>query len=144
MTSRTRRKCTRCSIAARDVRGRATMSVQFGRWNFDGKPIDADYVDKFHSATAPFAPDGGGYYSRDNVFIGYRAFHTTKESHREKQPHTTPSGAVIAWDGRLDNRSDLISELRVVPAESSTDLDIVAAAYGAWDTNCFAKLIGDW
>jgi asparagine synthase (glutamine-hydrolysing) len=120
------------------------MNVQFGRWNLDGKPIDRAYLDKFHSAVAPFGPDGGAYYSRYNVVIGYRGFHTTKESHRERQPHAIPSGAVITWDGRLDNRSDLASQLRLVPEESPTDLDIVVAAYRAWDTNCFAKLIGDW
>jgi asparagine synthase (glutamine-hydrolysing) len=51
---------------------------------------------------------------------------------------------VITWDGRLDNRADLISELRDSLTIDSTDISIVAAAYEKWDADCFAKLIGDW
>ncbi len=77
--------------------------------------------------------------------ILYRAFHTTKESRREKQPHlSSSSGAVITWDGRLDNRAELISELSDSLTNGSTDVAIVAIAFEKWGANCFAKLIGDW
>ncbi|MGA7291189.1 MAG: asparagine synthase-related protein, partial [Terriglobales bacterium] len=52
--------------------------------------------------------------------------------------------AVITWDGRLDNRADLISELRDSLTVNSTDVAIVAAAYEKWGANCLGKLIGDW
>jgi asparagine synthase (glutamine-hydrolysing) len=120
------------------------VSVQFGRWNFDGKPVDREYVEKLGPLLAPYGPDSAGYYSRGNIHIMYRAFHTTKESHRESQPHATPSGAILTWDGRLDNRAELISQLRDVLTISSTDVSIVAAAYEEWGTLCLAKLIGDW
>lgn len=120
------------------------MSVQFGRWNFDSKPVNQDYREKVKSVIAPYGPDGGSSYSKDNVSILYHAFHTTKESRRELQPHVMASGAVITWDGRLDTRAELIRELRDVVTIGSTDVSIVAAAYERWDTNCFAMLIGDW
>ena len=120
------------------------MSVQFGRWNFEGQPPAPDYIEKVSATLAPYGPDSNESYSKGGVNILYRAFHTTKESHREKQPHISPSGAVITWDGRLDNRADLISELRDSLTISSTDVAIVAAAYEKWGANCFAKLIGDW
>src|SRR5467141_3650637 len=81
------------------------MSVQFGRWNFDGRPADREYLAKAEGMLAPYGPDGGGTYIKDSVGILFRAFHTTKESRSEAQPHTTPSGAVLTWDGRLDSRS---------------------------------------
>ncbi len=120
------------------------MSVHFGRWNFDGKPVDRDYLEKVNALTAPYGPDGGRSYSKGNVSILYHAFHTTKESSRETQPHVLASGAVITWDGRLDNRAELIRQLRSVLTISSTDVSIVVAAYEEWGTDCFAKLIGDW
>lgn len=120
------------------------MSVQFGRWNFDGRPVDAVYLEKMHAFLAPYGPDDCGSYSKGNIHIHYRAFHTTKESRRETQPLITPSGAVLTWDGRLDNRGELIRQLRDVLTIDSTDVSIVAAAYEEWGTNCFAKLIGDW
>jgi asparagine synthase (glutamine-hydrolysing) len=120
------------------------MSVQFGRWNFEGQPPAPDYIEKVSATLAPYGPDSNESYSKGGINILYRAFHTTKESHREKQPHICPSGAVITWDGRLDNRVDLISELRDSLTVNSTDVAIVTAAYEKWGANCFAKLIGDW
>src|SRR5258708_23797490 len=145
-TNRTRRKCTRFSIGAERAcleRG-ATMSVQFGRWNFDGKPADREHLEKLKASLAPYGSDHAGSYSKGNISILYQAFHTTKESRHEAQPHITTCGAVITWDGRLDNRADLIRRLRDVLTIGSTDVEIVAAAYEYWGRDCFAMLIGDW
>lgn len=120
------------------------MSVQFGRWNFEGRPPSPGYIEKVSAALAPYGPDSNESYSKGGIRIVYRAFHTTKESHRETQPHVCPCGAVITWDGRLDNRAELISDLRSGLTSDSTDLAIVAKAYECWATNCLAKLIGDW
>jgi asparagine synthase (glutamine-hydrolysing) len=120
------------------------VSVQFGRWNFDGKPVDRDYLEKARISIAPYGPDDAGSYSKGNISILYHAFHTTKESRRESQPHITASGAAITWDGRLDNRAELIRRLRNVLTIGSTDVSIVAAAYQEWGADCFASLIGDW
>src|SRR5258707_14553304 len=120
------------------------MSVQFGRWNFEGQGPAPDYNEKVSATLAPYGPDSNESYSKGGVTILYRAFHTTKESRRESQPHVSPSGAVITWDGRLDNRAELIRDLRDVLAFDSTDVAIVAAAYEKWGADCFARLIGDW
>ena len=120
------------------------MSVQFGRWNFEGQPPAPDYLDKVSAILGPYGPDSNESYSKGGVGILYRAFHTTKESRREKQPHISSSGAVITWDGRLDNRTELISEVGDSLTNGSTDIAIVAAAYEKWGADCFAKLIGDW
>lgn len=120
------------------------MSVQFGRWNFDGQPVDPEYVGKVDALLAPYGPDGRSSHFALGTTILYHAFHTTKESRREKQPHTSTSGAVITWDGRLDNRSELIRELADALTTNSTDLEIAAAAYEEWGEKSFAKLIGDW
>src|SRR5437588_5851263 len=120
------------------------MSVQFGRWNFEGQPPAPDYVEKVSAALAPYGPDSSEAYSKGGVTILYRAFYTTKESRHETQPQVSPSGAAITWDGRLDNRAELISDLRGSLTISCTDVVIVAAAYEKWGMDCFAKLIGDW
>ena len=87
------------------------MSVQFGKCNFDGKPVDPRGLDEVRPVLAPYGPDGEGYICKDNFGILYRAFHTTKESRREQQPYILASGAVLTWDGRLDNREELIGQL---------------------------------
>jgi asparagine synthase (glutamine-hydrolysing) len=120
------------------------MSAQFGRWNLDGKPIDCDYLERVGTALGSYGPDGKGSFGEKNISILYYAFHTTEESRRETQPHISPSGDVLTWDGRLDNRAELIHELRDSLPHSATDIAIVAAAYEKWVTKCFPKLVGDW
>lgn len=120
------------------------MSVQFGRLNFEGAPVVAEYLEKVRKLLVPYGPDGVSSYSKSGVGMFYGAFHTTKESCREIQPHITRSHQVLIWDGRLDNRSELIHALRADLSNESTDLSIVAVAYEDWGSDSFAKLKGDW
>src|ERR1700694_1769019 len=112
------------------------MSIQFGTWNFEDKPPAPEYIEKVGAALAPYGPDSNESYSKGGLRILYRAFHTTQESRREKQPHISSSGAVITWDGRLDNRAELINELRNSLTVNSTDVAIIGASYEKWGTNC--------
>lgn len=120
------------------------MSIQFGKCNFDGHSIDPKDLDQVRPILAPYGPDREGYICEANLGVLYRALHTTKESQREIQPFVSPSGAVITWDGRLDNREQLMGELKIRVSEVPTDLAIVATAYEHWGTASFPKLIGDW
>lgn len=120
------------------------MSVQFGKWNFDGAPPNRELLAKTSAMIAPFGPDGGSSYSAGGTDILYQAFHTTKESRQEKQPYISRTGAVITWDGRLDNRGDLIRALGDAVSNHSSDVAIVATALDRWGIGCFHALIGDW
>lgn len=120
------------------------MSVQFGRWNVNGKAIDQDYLKRVKACIAAYGPDDARVYASSNLAILFHAFHTTKESRRELQPQVTQFGLIITWDGRLDNRVDLILQLGNGLTLDSTDLSIVVAAYEKFGTDCFAKFIGDW
>jgi asparagine synthase (glutamine-hydrolysing) len=120
------------------------MSVQFGRWNFAGEPVAPAYIEKVSKLLSPYGPDRSGFYSAAGVSITHCAFHTTKESRSEVQPQVSASGMVITWDGRLDNRPELLGSLRDVVGDTATDVAIVAAAYERWGTKCLAELLGDW
>jgi len=120
------------------------MSAQFGIWYFDGRPVPEEHVDRGRSALAPYGPDTDEKYSGEGITILYRAFRTTKESYFEVQPHTSSNGDVVTWDGRLDNRKQLIEQLNGRVTVESTDVAVVAAAYGQWGGKCLAMLMGDW
>jgi asparagine synthase (glutamine-hydrolysing) len=120
------------------------MSVQFGKCNLDGRRVDPMDLDKVRPVLTPYGPDAEGYHCKNNLGILYRAFRTTRESCSEVQPHVCSSGAVLTWDGRLDNREDLISQLRGNLSASSSDLAIVAAAYEHRGIDVLAQFIGDW
>jgi len=120
------------------------MSVQFGQWNFDARPIDRTYFERVQAILRLHGPDGGRSYQNASVSIFYHAFHTTKQSRLETQPYVTPSGLVFTWDGRLDNRLELIATLRDKLSPHCADVAIVAAAYERSIRDCFATLLGDW
>lgn len=120
------------------------MSAQFGKCNFDGKPVGAKDLDQVRPVLAPYGPDEEGYLCSENFGVLHRAFHTTKEARHEHQPRILPSGEVLTWDGRLDNRNDLIQQLAGEHSASSTDITLVAGAYERWGISAFAHLIGDW
>jgi asparagine synthase (glutamine-hydrolysing) len=120
------------------------MSVQSGIWNFDLRPLDQNLLINISRGIAEYGPDGEGTYFDTSLGMLYRAFHTTPESRLEHQPLVTATGEVMTWDGRLDNRDELLAELRDKVADDKTDISLVAAALGQWGEDGFAKLIGDW
>ena len=120
------------------------MSAQFGRWNFDSKPVEPDYLASAESMLVPYGPDGRGLYREAGLSMLFRAFPTTAESLHETQPYVSGSGLVVTWDGRLDNREELLGEVGSGSTARATDVEIVAAAHEQWGTGCFSRLLGDW
>jgi asparagine synthase (glutamine-hydrolysing) len=51
---------------------------------------------------------------------------------------------VLHWDGRLDNRSDLLLRLSDLLHGETTNAAIARATYERWGTAGFVHLIGDW
>jgi asparagine synthase (glutamine-hydrolysing) len=121
------------------------MSAQFGKCYFDGKPLDPQELDRVRPMLARYGPDAEGSFHQDNVGILYRASYTTKESRNERQPYRSVSGKVVTWDGRLDNRQDLLTQLPARDFTSEiTDLSIVVSAFERWGILSFRELVGDW
>jgi len=120
------------------------MSVQFGRWSFDGTLPPSDLFEKVDTMLAAYGPDGRKFHQQDGVSVLYRALHATKESRGELQPHVLRSGAVMIWDGRLDNRAEFIALMSDRMETDSPDVSVVASAYERWGTRCFERLLGDW
>src|SRR5258708_24864630 len=109
------------------------MAAQAGVHNFDGRSWDPSVLERLGDAIAQYGPDCEGKYISDAVGIIYRGFHTTQESRLETQPHLFAGSRVMTWDGRLDNREDLIVQLSLT--SHKTDVAIVAAAFERWGTD---------
>src|SRR5260221_3508229 len=127
-----------------DAREEAAVSTQAGIWNFDGVPAGEDLLRKLVRVMPTVSPDGEYVYNSGAVGMFYRAFHTTTESHLERQPYVSGRGNVITWDGRLDNREELERELKEEAFPDGSDVGVIAAAFDRWGTGCFRKFIGDW
>ena len=120
------------------------MSVQAGIWNFGGRPVDRKLLENLSDSLRQQGPDGESYYVDNSIALLYRPFHTTAESRREKQPYISRRGFIFTWDGRLDNREVMITDLRSDLDSGPTDIAIFAASFDRWDTDCFRRIVGDW
>lgn len=118
------------------------MSVQFGIWNFDGRKLDRDVLGRVRTLLEPYAPDGISLVQRESLALLYGDFQTGRAS-RLQQPHGGRDQRWLLWDGRLDNRDDLLAETANLK-QSSADLEIVAAAYVRSGVDVFARFVGDW
>lgn len=120
------------------------MSAIGGIYNFDGESVDHRFLLSMGRKLGAQRPDGGGEIKLGAVGMVYRAFHTTRESRYESQPLISPSGHALCWDGRLDNREDLIPILREFILGTPADTAIVMAAYQKWGSAFPAYVIGDF
>jgi asparagine synthase (glutamine-hydrolysing) len=120
------------------------MSALGGILYFDGRDIDKRLLNALGQALEPWGPDGGREESVGSVGMAYRAFHTNRESRMETQPSRSVYGHLLVWDGRLDNREDLLCLLQSELCGDQTDAAIVMASYLKWGEDFLIRLIGDF
>ncbi|MFQ5524546.1 MAG: asparagine synthetase B family protein [Acidimicrobiia bacterium] len=91
-------------------------------------------------------PDDTGAWVEGPVGLACQLLRATPESAQERQPLVGSSRAVVVFDGRLDNREELIRTLTAarVPLGSYTDPELVLEAYQKWGEAAFTRLLGDF
>ena len=120
------------------------MSALGGIYNFNDKPVDERVLIALGTELESHGPDGGDAVTSGSIGLVYRAFHTNRESRLERQPLISTGRHILCWDGRLDNRSELISLLAAELNHDRTDAAIVMAAYLKWGASCLVRFIGDF
>src|SRR5262245_9277924 len=123
------------------------MSGLAGVWNFDGRPVERDLVATIGSRIAHRGEDAAGLWCVDNNGLGLSA-HVRRfapYSTNESQPVTDEAGNALLFDGRLDNRDDLLRQLAATAiASESADVHVVFEAFRAWGEACLDRLAGDF
>lgn len=121
------------------------MSALYGLLNLDRAPVDRNLFEGMGSALERFGPDGGGNWYGEGVALGHCLLATTPEAGAERQPRSFVPLAVTAA-GRLDNRADLVSELRLTApgGEAVADGTIITEACLRWGDEAASRLFGDW
>lgn len=120
------------------------MSTLGGRYNFDGLPVDDQFLISLGVSLSRRGPDGGSHAHAGSVGMAYRAFHTTKESRFERQPFVSGDGLILCWDGRLDNREELTDASFDQRFDCLTDSALVMCCYRKWGADFLPKLVGDF
>jgi asparagine synthase (glutamine-hydrolysing) len=122
------------------------VSAIYGVWNLDGAPVDREVLDAMGAAVAHRGPDGEGRHLRGALGLGCRLSRVFPESAEEEQPLIGRSGVALVFDGRLDNREELIAALgdRFPVSGASPDPDVVVAAHEAFGESFVERLRGDF
>jgi len=120
------------------------MSGQAGIYYYDHRPIDRSLADRLGAGLSLQGPDGGRERFRDGLLMVYRAFHVEPESYLERQPYVSARGNWLTWDGRLDNRDDLLLLVKDHLQDDTTDVALAMAAYEKCGEPGLNRLIGDW
>src|SRR5262245_5168989 len=89
-------------------------------------------------------PDGEGLVFDDACALGCRMLRATPESICERQPIQRASGTRLVFDGRLDNRDELIDQLRRHEDTSTAmpDAELAAALYDLSGPDFAQQLLG--
>src|SRR5258708_3077052 len=120
------------------------MSALGGIYCFGEAVVDQEMLARHGRSLSARGPDGGRDLRARHVGGPYRAVHTHRESRMEDQPYVSQSGRILVWDGRLDNREEIARLTRTTCCSSTTDVELVMAAYERWTEDFVSKLIGDF
>jgi len=119
------------------------VSGILGLWNLDGRPVDAGLLETLNARLRHRGPDGEGYWIQGPVGLAAQMFRVTPESLDETQPLIDPSGVAVVFDGRLDNRDELLGALTDLQA-GCPDAALVVTAYRRFGESFPEKLNGDF
>ena len=118
------------------------MSGIAGIYRFDDGSAEADTVAAMTEAIDHQGPDGEWTWREGRAGLGHQRFETTPEAEHAGSPPERDS-RVLTFDGRIDNREELLSTLDVAgPPGRVADADIVLAAHERWGEDCPKRLIG--
>jgi len=112
-----------------------------------GRPADAAVLTRMAQRIAHRGPDDSGLYLDQNVGFGFRRLSILDLSPAGHQPMCSDDGQlVIVFNGEIYNYIELRDELRAAGYcfRSSSDTEVLLAAYRHWGRNCLAKLNGMW
>jgi asparagine synthase (glutamine-hydrolysing) len=119
------------------------MSAIAGIYHRDGSPADAGLLAEISRRLASLGPDGEQFAARGPVAMAYRPFETYRRSRRSDAPAVGSDGALIAFDGRLDNASE-VERAIASPRPAASDEQLLLAVYRQRGLQGLAICVGDF
>ncbi len=111
----------------------------------DRRPVSLRMLEQMSQAMAHRGPDGITHWVNGSIGLGHCLLHTTPESLQERYPICDGS-CYMVWDGRLDNREELVLALKSerISCGKETDPELVLGAYRLWGPRCVEKILGEF
>lgn len=120
------------------------MSAIAGIIHFDNAPVTRTDLERMSQALEPFGRDGNYIFVGHGLGLVSRIAHITPEDRLERQPIAVGGRGKLVFDGRLDNRPDLIRDLGIASSEARLLADgaLAGRAWDRWGRECLGRLIG--
>jgi asparagine synthase (glutamine-hydrolysing) len=112
-----------------------------GVWNLDGRPLDQALLVAISATLRHRGTDGEQRWAFDSVGFAHQHTWITPEEVGERQP-VRSLHAVAVFDGRLDNRAELLRAL--ARPKTSSDAQLILAAYDSWGDRLTEHLVGEF
>lgn len=125
----------------------AYMSGLAGIYHLDGRPVELALLERMAYRVVHRGPDASDCWVKGPIGIAHAMLQTTPESLYERQPWLDESGTTcLSFDGRIDNREDLLLSFRRagVHLRTDTDAELMLRAYQRWGEHCPEQVIGDF
>ena len=118
------------------------MSGLVGLWNLDGRPVDPSVLSAMSETLRHRGADGARQVITGSLGLAHQHLWVTPEEVGEAQPLVGRGGVVVAMDGRLDNRDEVLARLDA--PRTSSDAACILAAYEAQGAEVLERLNGDF
>jgi len=110
-------------------------------------PADPGVLERVMERLKHRGPDGSDVFIGNRIAMGHWHFWTTPEEVEERQPLTLDGMPFrIVFDGRIDNRPELLSQLGMTSSDEAllSDAALVLHAYARWGADCLQHFIGEF
>jgi asparagine synthase (glutamine-hydrolysing) len=120
------------------------MSGVVGIYRPDGRPVREAELATLLAPIRHRGPDRSGSVIDGSIGLAVATFDIAPTS-ETRQPHRTRRGRIVAFDGRLDNRSEIRALLgKDAPLNTAGDAELIGAAFDRFDDECLPGLKGDF
>lgn len=113
----------------------------------DGRPARRDDIERVARALTMYGPEQQRVRVEGPIAFAYTHFTNTPEARGQYQPLVGSGGRhIMVFDGRLDNRDDLGSELRIDRPDLRliSDAALALRCWERWGTAAFNRWIGEF
>lgn len=119
------------------------MSGITGLLRFDGQSVDAQDMAASLDALQAYGRDAVNIWQGPTIGLGQRLNRLTPEDAYENLPRYERDVCVV-FDGRLDNREELLARLGETNRPYQPDSLLLTWAYLRWGVDCVQHLLGDF
>lgn len=104
---------------------------------------DENLILKMNKIISHRGPDGTGFFCDENISLGHNRLSIIDTSESASQPMKSFDGnLMIVFNGEIYNFKELKKELKDYPFRTSSDTEVILAAYQKWGKECVKKFNG--